>query len=338
MRVFASKITDPSNRGRSPSFSSFTTSPYASMSIPDYTHTFQAESEAYTTSQHPTNVYGSFEACELCQRYEGSCGCDYNSAFYGDDVAATGAGSDRHPRDQYRIGWRAAPEYGELLEGTDQVMDGMGEQEEMDGVVEGYDQRFKRPPETSPYESPGMGPYSSTAVTAYVNHSSPVQSSDLVVNDQPQSSASRIEASDDGQSGWNEVDLEANFRATQCLLDGCRRGYVFKNLQSYRSHLKNVHGKGINCRVPSCRHTRPFASKSDEERHHRAKHDPNPDKPFRCERPNCVTRVKSWKRKDKLREHDKKYHMEIVCHICSQYFDNEQELFEHTNLDHAWIG
>ncbi|CZR61400.1 uncharacterized protein PAC_11296 [Phialocephala subalpina] len=134
---------------------------------------------------------------------------------------------------------------------------------------------------------------------------------------------------------WDEVDLEVNFHPTQCLLSGCRGGYIFKTLQSYRSHLKNVHDKGIYCRVLGCRHTKPFASKNDVDRHYRAKYDLYAVKSFRSERPSCVARVRSWKRKDKLREHDRKYHMEVPCHICSHYFDNDQELFEHTNLDHA---
>ncbi|KAF8863229.1 hypothetical protein BDZ45DRAFT_137464 [Acephala macrosclerotiorum] len=329
-------MTDLSNRERSPSFPSLFHSPYDDISASTYSQTTSmVQDESENNLQYPTNDYEVFEACKWCGGYDRSCGCQNSNDCFGDG-AAVGDSWDRDIQDQDSMEWGAAPVYQGLWGGTDRVMAGTGEQQEMNGVAEGpHDQRFKRPPQTSPF---GMDTYSSTVFTTYGIHYSPTQSSQSGVNDQPWSPVSQSDAKHDKQSRWNEADLEANFRASQCLLDGCRKGYIFKTLQSYRSHLKNVHGKGISCRVLGCRHTKPFASKNDEDRHYRAKHDTNAKKTFKCERSGCAARVRSWKRKDKLLEHDRKYHMEIVCHICSHYFDNEEELFEHTNLDHAWIG
>ncbi len=136
--------------------------------------------------------------------------------------------------------------------------------------------------------------------------------------------------------------LEAVFQPGQCSLPGCKKGpraYFFQTFQSYRSHLKNVHSKSLLCTYPLCPHTRPFSSQTDLNRH-ALRHGNKADKPYKCLKSNCPARVKEFKRKDKLREHSRRYHSEYVCFLCSgnprhsRWFETFEKFVEHTNTEH----
>ncbi|KAL2061741.1 hypothetical protein VTL71DRAFT_7119 [Oculimacula yallundae] len=131
-------------------------------------------------------------------------------------------------------------------------------------------------------------------------------------------------------------DLERRYKPSQCLLPGCKGEYRFKTFHSYRSHIHNVHEKFIWCPSPDCIHPRPFANKSDVDRHYRSKHGDKSKKPFKCLKDNCTARAQAFNRKDKLREHDRKYHSECCCFFCprTQWFETFEECVEHTNTVH----
>ena len=122
-----------------------------------------------------------------------------------------------------------------------------------------------------------------------------------------------------------------------CFLDGCRRDYVFPTYQSWRSHTKNVHNKVIFCPEPLCI-IGPFPNKTGLRRHIRSVH--RSYKPYRCMKTTCPRSVKAWPRKDKLRDHDKRYHSNFKCFFSShnpnheRWFDTDQELVLHTLSEH----
>lgn len=133
------------------------------------------------------------------------------------------------------------------------------------------------------------------------------------------------------------LELEALYELGVCQLGGCRQDYFFQNFHSCRSHIKNVHHKALWCLVTSCPHPRPFGNQSDLNRHTAAKHGDKTDKPYKCLRADCTARARAFKRKDKLKEHDRKYHAEYRCFICPRdlRFESEEEWYQHTN-DHGY--
>ncbi|CZT43853.1 uncharacterized protein RSE6_03948 [Rhynchosporium secalis] len=126
----------------------------------------------------------------------------------------------------------------------------------------------------------------------------------------------KVHGSDEPVTGATLSGLEAHYRPSRCLLLGCKGEHLLKTFHKYRSHIKNVHSKGIWCSHPSCLYPRPFANKSDVDRHYRSKHGDKSDKPFKCLHDDCPARVKAFNRKDKLREHNTQYHSECCCFIC----------------------
>jgi hypothetical protein len=160
----------------------------------------------------------------------------------------------------------------------------------------------------------------------------------------------------DGSDGWASEDRDGRlsnqtdgrrrsgseqdegYGLIQCSL-GCRCKRGFKNQQSFEAHLRNVHYDKIwGCQVENCPRPGPFSNKTGLERHTRTAHDSA--KPFRCQRPNCSARAKAFKRKDKLKDHDRKHHSNFKCFYCSQdprlerWFEYEREFWEHTNEKH----
>ncbi|KAE8450573.1 hypothetical protein EG329_006304 [Mollisiaceae sp. DMI_Dod_QoI] len=339
-------MTDPTMPG-SPFFSrpthldsSFSTSPYADISpISGYAQTSQHDSLQWPTAPYPPYGYGSSGMCATCYQPKDRCVCNHIGGTPDDGIIMEEWWCSKDPQgmNSMECGFDQGDEWG----GTDHDMTGIGEQQGRDSFIEGSDdQRPGKPPEISAVGMMEVDPYSSTNVEAGSSHSYRDGSPEVTINNQPRSSRSLQNVGNEEQAGWREAELEANFHPTRCVLDGCRGAYIFKTLQSYRSHLKNVHTKDIYCPVSGCRHhhARPFASKNDLDRHRRARHEPEAIKPFRCERIRCMAKVKAWLRKDKLRDHDKKHHMNLLCHICSHYFDDFEELSEHTNFGHAWFG
>ena len=131
------------------------------------------------------------------------------------------------------------------------------------------------------------------------------------------------------------ADFEALYQPGQCHLDGCRKGYIFETFQSFRAHLKNVHAKTTFCNFPSCAHLRPFGNNTDLRRHTLSKHGNKSDKPYKCLREDCPARVTAFKRKDKLKEHDVKYHSTYRCFYCPRLFQSFEEVALHTNTRHV---
>ncbi|PVH85995.1 hypothetical protein DL98DRAFT_25094 [Cadophora sp. DSE1049] len=131
------------------------------------------------------------------------------------------------------------------------------------------------------------------------------------------------------------ADFEAMYQPAQCYLVGCRKGYVFETFQSFRAHLKNVHSKTIFCNFPSCPHLRPFGNKTDLSRHTMTRHGDKSDKPYKCLREDCPARVTAFKRKDKLKEHDGKYHASYKCFYCPRLFESFEGVAQHTNTKHV---
>ncbi|KAH7314065.1 hypothetical protein BKA65DRAFT_483707 [Rhexocercosporidium sp. MPI-PUGE-AT-0058] len=133
-------------------------------------------------------------------------------------------------------------------------------------------------------------------------------------------------------------DFEATYQPGQCTLKGCRKGHIFKTFRSYRSHIKNVHTKALWCKVSTCPHPRPFANRSDLNRHYEAKHGDKLNKPFKCLRADCTARAKAFKRKDKLQEHNANYHAEWCCFFCPRRrFETFEACAEHTNRHHVHV-
>lgn len=139
--------------------------------------------------------------------------------------------------------------------------------------------------------------------------------------------------------------LEAQFEpGLRCQLPSCKTYIDFPSFPSYRTHIKNVHAKDKFCPEPNCGHVTPFASNTDLNRHIASRH--GGKKPFVCNRAGCpAPRAKAFSRKDKLKEHDHKYHSNFRCFLCSQnpqhqkWFDTEEELWNHHTVEHsAWPG
>ncbi|KUJ10280.1 uncharacterized protein LY89DRAFT_256690 [Mollisia scopiformis] len=319
---------------------SFTTSPHVSFaSIPDYAHTSQDDSEPWVHAQQYAEGYGNVENCGSCGEFGNLCLCEDNSTTPIGDVAMDGSWNHGYPPTTDRMEWSFVPGLRSLRGRSDRVMNGMGEQEEEEvGGIEGSDdQRSKRPPEPD-LET---GPYSSTNAGASSICSDSQEQSEGNVSKQAYSpNQDGHDHASEGELLQHGEDLDVEFHPSPCLLGGCRGTYVFKTLSSYRTHLKNVHDKIIYCRVSECSrsHTKPFTSETDRRRHHQAKHNSNPDKPFKCVRSVCPARVRAFKRKDKLSEHNKKYHAQSLCHICSCYFDSFEEMLAHTNFGHGSFG
>ncbi|KAG4439405.1 hypothetical protein IFR05_005098 [Cadophora sp. M221] len=153
-----------------------------------------------------------------------------------------------------------------------------------------------------------------------------------VTSDEELQEEFRPESSD---SAFTLSDLEARYQPSQCLLSGCRKGYVFETFKSFQSHIKNVHSHAIWCSFPSCSHRRPFANKSDLKRHTIARHGDQSRRSYECLRQDCVARVKSFSRKHKLREHEWAYHGHYLCFFCSELFQSFKACAEHTNSEHV---
>jgi hypothetical protein len=145
------------------------------------------------------------------------------------------------------------------------------------------------------------------------------------------------------QKGSTPADLDLPSRPTLifpslCFLDGCRHDYLFPTYQSWRSHIKNVHNKVFSCPEPLCTYEKPFPNKTDLKRHIQAVHKSH--KPYRCDKATCPRLVKAWSRKDKLRDHNKKYHSNFRCFFFShnpnhdRWFDTEEECWQHTISEH----
>ncbi|KAH7383722.1 hypothetical protein BKA64DRAFT_167529 [Cadophora sp. MPI-SDFR-AT-0126] len=131
------------------------------------------------------------------------------------------------------------------------------------------------------------------------------------------------------------ADFEAMYQPGPCHLEGCRKGYIFDSFQSFRAHLKNVHSKTLFCNFPTCTHLRPFGNNTDLRRHIRSKHGDKSDKPYKCLKEECPARVTAFKRKDKLKEHNGKYHAPYQCFYCPGWFESFEEVAQHTNTQHV---
>ncbi|KAH9222162.1 hypothetical protein DL95DRAFT_184414 [Leptodontidium sp. 2 PMI_412] len=149
-----------------------------------------------------------------------------------------------------------------------------------------------------------------------------------------------IRGSEEQEPAKKLFELEALYQPGQCHLPGCRKGHIFETFQSYRSHIRNVHSKALWCKFPSCPHSRPFANQSDLNRHNEAKHGDKSNKPHKCLRADCAARVKAFKRKDKLREHNTNYHPVCCCYLCPRlrWFESFQACAEHTNRHHVHVA
>jgi len=146
--------------------------------------------------------------------------------------------------------------------------------------------------------------------------------------------------SHEGPSSFDRTQLELLWTGpTPCYLEGCRHDRLFQTLQTWRSHVKNVHKKYLLCDEPGCSYTRPFASNTDVKRHFETKHDLT--KQFKCDRSLCKRKVRAWSRKDKLKLHNTKWHSNVRCFLCSEslrhqvWFDTVTELWDHTKSDHC---
>lgn len=305
----------------------------------EYTHASQNDLDFSPTSRRSTNDYSKVEISSPGSGGLEEIGMDNMAApGWGDGINGSWR-STCHAIDG-SIGWDLTVGHHAGGELKDYSMTGMEEPLDAAGSAVGSeDQRFRRPPEDDVVETASLDPYSSTELESSSSHFPFPENPTARIGKQSKSLGWQ-ERNDDARAGEHPrqdvVESGANFRPSPCLLGGCGGAYIFNTLQSYRTHLKNVHDKSVFCLVGECirSHTKPFNSENDRRRHHLAKHDPSKKKPFKCERQICPARVRAWNRKDKLAGHNKKYHMQIPCQICSRYFDNFQELSQHTNFDH----
>jgi hypothetical protein len=300
-------------------------------SIPHYTNTSENDFEPRRRSQ--TIDYGNVDGY--------GSGNEPREVYPAMASGVTGGRWNSGLRSMY---WATEPLSWSRQSKFDYAMTGMEEQEEHYEASGGFeasgDQKFEEQSEFEATRTMGTAPYSFTYLDNSSARSSTLRISELEPLSSPYQQIDINDARSRDQPQRGVTYSESNYTPSTCPREGCRGTYRYPTFQSYRTHVKNVHEKDIFCHVLECNRsrTRPFNTETDRRRHHTVRHDPNASKTFRCERAVCRARVKAFHRKDKLSAHDKKYHTQIMCHICSQYFHGSDELFRHTNFGHGPIS
>ncbi|KAK0128963.1 hypothetical protein ONS95_000906 [Cadophora gregata] len=89
--------------------------------------------------------------------------------------------------------------------------------------------------------------------------------------------------------------------------------------------------KNIFFNFPSCPHFRTFGNIPDWKRSIMTRHGNKSDKPLICSKEGCAARITAFRRKDKLKEHEGKYHAPYNCFYCPLLFESFREVAQYTN-------
>lgn len=106
----------------------------------------------------------------------------------------------------------------------------------------------------------------------------------------------------------------------RCVLPRCRSKRTFRNEQALAAHQRSCHlPRQWRCPIAGC--DKAFSSKTDMDRHRGTKRHRQPGQvlPFPCQRADCHAKVKEFYRKDKLKDHDQKYHSSQTHHLTNRY-------------------
>jgi hypothetical protein len=129
----------------------------------------------------------------------------------------------------------------------------------------------------------------------------------------------------------------------KCLWEGCHLPKDFGTSRGWINHAYDVHHKRYRCNVFGCS-VRPFGTQAMVERHYRTKH----IQPRFCTKAGCQARKGSnLCRKDKLDEHDAKWHGPLMCKVADcprrriegedHGFSKQSELDEHMKRKHRHL-
>jgi hypothetical protein len=97
---------------------------------------------------------------------------------------------------------------------------------------------------------------------------------------------------------------------TKCSWPKCSSGRMFKDSNSLRIHLANIHVTPLRCVLPGCKYSKPFGKLFDLHRHVSTVHEKN--QKYLCTFESCE---ESFPRKDKLVKHKRETHDHVICSL-----------------------
>jgi hypothetical protein len=91
---------------------------------------------------------------------------------------------------------------------------------------------------------------------------------------------------------------------------------LYSNQKDWSDHNKRTHNKGHICRLDNCREGgMAFGTANDLKRHHHAYHHVPTTQVFVCDIPNCQGLSHTFKRPDKFKDHNTKWHGPYICSV-----------------------